>query len=227
MKVPVLFAGKEYAGDSLTPDEESILRKHLYNYLAYGNSFLYDLLRLNDESIIAAAAVAKEKFGVPFNGMLATDAQFGFQLLRPGHILRTTAATETPQNDWTVTLTADGDYWIGFDTNNTTAINIDKELLVLWLGIAFSGGSQPSLEELYIQVGEVTYAPWVVRNSWFADNTNKIRAARIHPILLAPKDTMLVQSYSIAQTTMEIVCLGLTFGFGRILRKTSYTSVAL
>lgn len=226
-RVQVEFAGKQFTGDSLSPKELAILHHHLDDYLAAGSSFLYDLFRLNLPSIEAAAAVAKDKFSSEFNGILAADNQIGFQHIRPGQILRTTGTTETPVNSWSFSFAVTTDYWVGFSTNNTTAAHVDKECLLLPLGIAFTQGADPVVEELIIQVGETVYPVQVIRNAWLADNVYRVRATRIHPILIEPRQTVLIQTTELAAGTNEMVLLGLAFGFGRFLRSASYTAVAL
>lgn len=226
-KTTVEFAGRQIEGETLTDEERSLLLSTVYNYLAGGNQFLLDTFRINEQSIIGAAMVAKDKFDAPIKGVLAGDSEVAVQLLRPGHILRTTSTTETPTNDWTVTLTADDDYWIGFGTTNTSAINVSQYLTLLLLGISFSQGSNPVLEELLVQVGNTTYPVIVVRQSWAADNPNRVRAVRFHPILAEPRQTVLAQTYSIAAGSQELVLLGLALGPGRYLRKQTYAAADL
>ena len=170
--------------------------------------------------------VAKDKFDAPFTGMSAGDSEIGMQKIRPGQILRTTAASETPSNTWSFSFTADADYWIGYGSNNTTAVNIDKDVLLLCLAMGFTQGSQPVVEEVLIKVGGTEYPVMVVRDAWTADNKFKVRAVPIRPFILVPKATCLGQTYSIAAGTNELVMYGLAFGMGRFLRKQEYTSVS-
>lgn len=222
----VYFAGKGYTGLELTDNEQALLQHHLFDFMSYGNSFLQDLFRTNLGSILAAAAVAKEKFQAEFAGLLASDNQIGVQLIRPGHIKRTADTTETCTNTWVTTFTAGDDYWIGYSTLNTTAINLDKEALVLPMGVMFTGGASPLVEEILVAVGETTYPSIVIRTAWAADNINRIQAARFHPILVEPKQTVLARVYTIGAGVNELVLLGLTFGYGRYLRKQTYSSVS-
>ena len=222
----VVFRGASYVGEALTESEEALLKEELGSYMATPNSFKAWLYKTNYEKIKGALEVAKSKFESTFAGMAASDSMIAMQDIRPGHILRSTGATETPANDWTVSFTADGDYWVGYGTNNTTAINIDKELLLLLLGVWFTQGVQPVVEELLVQVGQTAYPVEVIRDAWVADNDWKIRAIPIKPLLLVPKDTCLIQSYSILAATQELVLVGVAFGMGRLLRQASYSSVS-
>jgi hypothetical protein len=228
----VEFAGKEYQGTELTEKERDILFKHVMDYLAAEDAFLQSLFTLNKESIEAAAMVAKNKFDAPFNGILAADPQIGVSLIRPGHILRDTSGTETPINTWdsegiqTGAFVSGSDNWIGYSTNNGTAVNIDKEALVVPMGLAFRQGQKPAVQEVRFQIGEVTYPVVVVDQAAFADNPNRVRAVRFHPLLMEPKQTVAATVWSETGGRQEMKLLGLTFGLGRFLRNTSYSSVS-
>lgn len=223
-KQKVAFAGKEVDGEELTIEERELLLKTVYDYIGYGNSWLTDLLKLNEKEIIGAAMVAKDKFDAPIKGMLAGSSEVGVQLLRPGHILRDTTTAETPANTWSFTFTTAGDYWIGSGANNTTAINVSQYLVLLLLGVWWTQGGQPIVEELYLQVGNTTYPVIVLRQGWQADNPNRIRAVRFHPILAEARQTILGQTYQIAAGVQEMQILGLAYGPGRYLLKTSYVA---
>ena len=80
------------------------------------------------------------------------------------------------------------------------------------------------MEELYLQVGNITYPVIVVRHAWLADNPNRIRAARFHPILIEPRQAVLGQTRQTVAGTNELVLVGLAFGIGRYLRLQSYAS---
>lgn len=218
----VIWAGNQMEAENLAQGEMDILHHDVLERLAWGNSFYRDLFQSNMTNIEAAARVAKKQLAAPFTGAFAADSQVGVQLIRPGHLLRSTSGTETAQNDWTFTFTDNGDYWIGYDTNNTTAVHVDKRACILVLGIAFTQGNGPCVEELLVQIGSTSYPVQVIRSAWFADNPNRIRAARIYPWLLEPKATALVQTYSLVGGTQEMVLLGLTFGLGSYLRLATY-----
>jgi len=221
----IIFGDQEYTGKDLTDFEKNLIRQQVLGFLPAGNGFMSNLFNDNIDRILGAAEVAKFKFDAPITGMYAGDGEVGLQLIRPSHVLRTTDTTETTQNDWNFTFTTDTDYWIGFGTNNTTAINIDREALVVPLGVMFTQGSAPIVEELYIQHGGVTYPIQVIRHAWLADNPRQIRAARIRPALWAPKDTVLVQVQSVVAGDQELVLAGITFGLGRFLRVQTPTTV--
>lgn len=219
----VRFEGEVYTGLPASSKEIGALDKAL-GYIAYGNDFLANLFRDERHLLIAALQVAKAELGgQEFTGLFASDAEIGIQLIRPGHVLRTTGTTETVTNSWSFSFTVAGDYWIGFGANNTTAINVDKRACIVPMGIWFTQGGNPTVEELYVQLGGTTYPVNVIRHAWLSDNAYNIRACRIRPMIWKPKGRPLVQSYSIAAATMELVLAGVTFGLGDYLRIAEYS----
>lgn len=224
-KSTVVFENETYNGETLTDDEQNLLKNQLYSILGAESTILSSLFRENERKVIGAAEVAKEKLDAPFTGLSAGDSEFGMQLIRPGHVLRTTGSTETCETTWIRTLTADDDYWIGYGTNNTTAVNIDKRLLVLVLGVTFTSGNAPVSEELYLTVGSTTYPVMVLRNGWWADNPNGVRFTRIRPLIFVPKTTVLGRTYQELAGEQELVLVGISFGMGDLLRTRELSSV--
>lgn len=223
----VVFENEVYNGADLASEELALLQKQIDTMFTARGSFYEELLKENFQKIVGALMVAKEYFKAPFTGMSAGDGEIGLQKIRSGHFRRTTAATEAADNDWTFAFTAGNDYWVGRDTNNTTAANIDKEVCVLILGVMFTQGAQPVVEEMYWQVGGTTYPVEVIRDAWTADNDFGVRGIPIRPKLLVPKATVLTQTRQTIAGTNELVALGVTFGLGRYLRSQSYSAISL
>ena len=219
--------------DDLSEVEDALLRKTVLEYLSAGNSFLRETFQLHMDNIISAAGIAKQRFNAGFKGMLASDSDVGVQLIRPGHILRDTTAAETPINGWRSSLVASGafttstDYWIGYGTNNTTALNVSQYLLMLVVGFQFLQGNAPTVEELLLTVGNTNFPAIVLRQAWIADNVNRVRAVRVPPILVTPRQTVLGQVYSTDGGLQELAVLGLSFGPGRYLRRQTYAAADL
>ena len=232
-KTKVLFAGKVIDGEALESEEKQLLLSTVYDYLAADNSFLKELFKVNEGAILAAASVAKDRLDAPIRGMLAGDAEVGVQLIRPGHILRDTTTAETPINTWdsdSITsgaFAAGNDYWIGSGSANSTPVKISQYLTLVIFGVMWTQGNAPTVEEIYLQIGSTTYAPFVVRPAWAGDNPNRIRAARFHPLLAEPRATILAQVRSSVAGRQELVLLGLAFGKGSYLRNQSYAAADL
>lgn len=217
-KTVVEFENERFNGIQADSTEVALLKKQIFQFIASESDFLHDLYTDNMQAILGALNVAKAELGGPFTGMFAGDAEIGVQQIRPGYVKRTTGTTEAVQNTWTSTLTVDGDYWLGYSTNNTTALNIDKRLLVLPLAVWWTQAGSPITEEIYVQVGGTTYPVNVVRHGWLADNKSQIRAARIRPMLWKPKATVLVQTNQIAAGDQQMVLVGLAFAKGDLMR---------
>lgn len=222
----VIFENEEFNGVALTPAEQALLDKQLFGFIASHNSFLEDLFRDNLPNIVAGLQVAKSELGAaPFRGMYAGDSELALQLIRPGYVLRSTAATETPANDWTFTFTSGNDYWIGFGTDNTTAINVDKRACIIPLAVSWTQGGLPTVEEVYVQLGGTSYPVNVIRHGWYADNPNQVRYARIRPQIWRPKSRPLVQVRSISAAVQELVLIGIAFVMGDLARNQAPASV--
>ena len=224
MATRVNFETESYEGEALNAGELNLLREQLM-MLAGSSALLRVLFQENQKRIEGAAEVAKNLLGAPFRGLSSADSEFGFQLIRPQHVRRTTAATEATAETWNFTFTANADYWLGFGTDNTTALNIDKRALVVPLGVAFTNGGQPLVEELLLQVGATTFPVVVLRHAWLADNANQVRFVPIRPNIWIPKQTVLGQVYSYAAGDNQLVLLGITFAKGDLLRAQNPTAI--
>lgn len=222
----VVFENESYVGKSLSPGEEAILARQIPTFLVAPGSFYEWLLRSNWDKVRGAAMIAKDRLGALITGISAADSEIGFQKIRSGHIRRTTGTTETADNNWSQDFTAGNDYYVGYSTNLTTAVNIDKDALVLVLGAMFTQGQQPVVEELYPQIGGTIYPVVVLRDSWVADNDFGVRGGPIRPLIAVPKATALWQTRETLAGTNELVLLGITFGMGRYLRQQSYSSIS-
>jgi hypothetical protein len=229
--IMVQIEGKTWPGTPLDSFEIGMLERQVISpqgEIAFGNTTLQALFMDNQALIKAACSVAKKAQGdVAYKGLWAGDTELGVSLILPEHVLRTTGATETPQLDWTFTFTADGDYWIGFGTDNDEAIHIDKRLLVLVLGIQWTQAWSPITEKANFQVGQNTYPYQSVRQGWMGDNLQHVRFQRLRPMIWAPRDTVLSQTYQIAAGVQEMQLVGLSFPLGNLMSQQAVTTVQL
>jgi hypothetical protein len=222
----VIFENEEFNGVALDAREEELLQKQLFGFIASGNSFLKELFTDNLANIRAGLQVAKTELGgAPFRGMYAGDSELSMQIIRAAYVMRTTGATETATNDWTFTFTSGNDYWIGFGSDNDEAINVDKRACLVPLAVGWTQGGPPTVEEIYVQLGGTSYPVNPIRQGWFADNPNRIRAARIRPQIWRPKSRPLVQVRSISAASQELVLLGIAFVMGDLARLQAPTTV--
>lgn len=223
-KQTLTFAGKEIQYETLDADEQNIVRQTVLNYIVGGCDEMTKLFNLNMDSILLAAGVAKDKVGQAVRGQIAGDNEIGISLIRPGHVLRTTSTTETPTNSWSFSFSSGNQNWIGYGSSRATAMDVSQYLTLLAFGVMFTQGANPDIEEIFPQVGATLYPGIVVRNSWLSDNNSKVRIARFHPIIMEPRQTSLWSVNALQGVVNELVLVGVAFGPGRYLRKTSYSS---
>jgi hypothetical protein len=222
----VIWENDTFVGEELSPSEAALLEEQVLNVLAADSPLLKKLFAANMPKIRAALQVAKKELSAVFTGISAGDPEIGVSLIRAGHILRTTGGTETPSWDWSFSFTAGNDYWIGYSTNNTTAINIDSRIgSIIMLGVVFTQGNSPVVEDLFFQVGPTTYPLQVIRQSWLGDADGDNRFARIRPLLVKAKDTLICQTRETLAGQNEMVMVGLTFATGFYLRLQAPTTV--
>ena len=224
----IYFENETYPGEALDANEQALLLNNLYANIAGESSLMLRLFRDNEAKILAAAQIAKDKLKVRFGGQLAGDGEFGLRLIRSLDILRTTGATETPNLDWEFTFASGSDYWIGFGTDNLTAANVDRRIgCIIVLGIAFTQGGSPVVEDVYPQIGGNVYPIQVIRHAWVADNPNGVRLARIRPWLLPQGQTALIQVRTRGAGANQLVLVGVTFARGDFMRLLAPTTVQL
>lgn len=224
--IEVSYQGGRDNAAALSGEDRFLLERDVHGVIAAEAGYIRRLFERNRVEIEGALAVAKYKLQAPFRGISAGTSEIGVRVLRAADIMRTTGATETPNNDWTFAFaTAGNNNWIGFGTSNGTAINIDKRLLVLVLAAMFTQGGAPIVEDMQWQIGGTTFPMEVVRHSWVADNDNRVRIAALRPKILGPKQTALVTTRTSFVGSNELVLLGLAFGLGNYLNLIAPASV--
>lgn len=218
-RVVVSQPGGELEGVPLTAADRDILERDLYRGILGDQSVVIRRLFETQREVIAAAlAIAKNKMQASFAGAFASDTQIAVQLIRAPYLRRTTGATETPTTGWNFTFASGADDWIGFGSNNATAINVDKRLCMALLGLQFTGNAQPVVEEIEPTRGGISFPAQVIRQAWYGDNETRQRLTSIRPIVLAPRDTFLVDVVTKAAEDQELVFLGVAFALGSLAR---------
>lgn len=137
------------------------------------------MIQQRKDHVRMSIMVAKRMVGGTFKGIDGRGTEVVFGPIRPWHILRSAAtAAETCSIAWgAISGTGGGaiaawatgntlsggasDYWIGYSTNNTTPINIDKRLLMLVMGYS-SIGPDHVVESVQLTVDSTTYQPTTI-----------------------------------------------------------------
>lgn len=221
-----VYENEVFVGESLGAEELRILNDQVTRVLARDSVILERAFADNMLKIQSTLEVAKKELGGVFTGISAGDGEIGMSLIRSGHIKRTTATTETPDHDWAFAFAAGNDNWLGYSSANGTALNIDARIgAMLVLGLMFTQGGAPVVEDVQFQIGATTYAFEVIRHSWWGDGPDNVRFARLRPKLLKKKETLLVPSRATLAGQNELVVVGITFATGFFLRQSNPTTV--
>lgn len=168
----------------------------------------------NRAFIRAAAGFAKAEFrGASFNGV---DAQggFGWQLLRPQHLLRLTTDAGVTNTDWKRTIAAPG--W-NYQVGTATVFNqINRQALILLLGIVNHDPSPKSVG-LQLQISGITYPPYDLYYAMKLEGGLKMWGFP-KPKLIPPLEQMKIQLYDHATGSDEPQILGVTYAESRYLQ---------
>lgn len=211
--------GGDLLGDTVTLDDKKILQRDLYEgILGKTSAFLRNLFEEHRVEIESTLAILKKATGSRFAGAFASDNEIAVQLIRAPYLMRTTGATETPTATWSFAFASGADNFIGYATDNATAINIDKRLALCILGVQFTGNVGSVVDEVLWTHGNVNFPSQVIRHAWTGDNDFGVRAVGLRPVIVGPKDTLLAAVHTIAAQTNELVVLGVAFAKGDLAR---------
>jgi len=185
------------------------------------------ILRAKAQHLYAACMIARKKLDLSFTGFYAAPGELGWRHIKPCDIMRTTAATETPNDTWQFTFTANQDNWLGFAANNATTANIDKNICVCGVGLC-TPTANFEVEQLRFTIGNITFNPLQLKPIMsLADAPEGVRAIPMKTIMLTPKSTYSALSYSLVAHTCELIVVGVTYGDGKVLTDLTRTTVEL
>lgn len=231
----VRLFGMDYTVSPLSKEELTIFASEFDTY--FGNKmYLHGLhTRHRVMAILTALRIAKSAIGagnMVFKGIKASPSELGWQWIRPGHIMRTTGTTETASNVWDFDFTVTGTttahkVWIGYGTSFASKVNIDKNCLILMLGLA-SFSPMATIDEIHVEHGNVTYNPEVVKYGLqLADSDGRVPLTPVHTRIFGP--TNQVRVYTRNDRTIadhQISVFGITFGEGNFLSTDYYSTIA-
>jgi len=115
-----------------------------------------DIFENNKDFILECARMAKAKYKATFFGV---DAQtgFGWQLIRPEHVLRLTTDTGVTNTEWKKTIAAPG--WADWIGTSASPIKIKEEALLCLLGLVNYSPS-PKAYACVLRLQNITYPIW-------------------------------------------------------------------
>lgn len=203
----------------LTDQEKGILAAEwttlVSEYSAYQpDEHISAIFQRNQAFVFDMAGIAKATFkGQSFNGI---DAQggFGWSVLRPEHLLRTstgttsgTTSSATGGADWTRAIAAPGwNFFIGTTTVNN---QVSRRAFLILLGIVNHSPSPKSVGA-QLKISGVTYPAWDIY--WPMRGKQLYTAWAIpKPKALQPLDIFTLQMKDIATGADEPQIIGITY----------------
>lgn len=162
-----------------------------------------------------------------FTGFYAKPGEMGWRHIKPCDVMRSTAGTETPVDTWEFAFANNDDYWIGWNTNNTTKIDVDKNICVCAIGLATSSANfnveQVKFTQNTQEQNPIQLKPLMA----MADAIEGKRVMGMKTLFAKARALLLAQSYSFAANTCELMLVGVTYGDGKYLTDFTKTSVEL
>jgi len=181
-------------------------------FLSLPASFLADrkvmeIFENNKAFILECAKMAKAKFNASFWGV---DAQtgFGWQLIRPEHLLRLTTDTGVANTEWKKTIAVAG--WADWIGTSTTPNKIKEEAILCILGL-FNYSPSPKAYACVMKIQNITYPVWYFERSMRLQNSLKVFALP-KPKAILPERTIYAQLKYSATGEDETGILGICFG---------------
>lgn len=182
------------------------------------NRKVMEIFQNNKNFILECAKIAKSKFDASFYGV---DAQtgFGWQLIRPEHVLRLTTDTGITNTEWKKTIAAPG--WADWIGTSTTPNKIKEEALLCILGL-LNYAPSPKAYAAILKVQNITYPAWYYERAMRVRNTLKVFALP-KPKAILPERTVYGQLKYSATGEDETGLLGITFAEASYLQEKTPT----
>lgn len=204
--------GVTHTVENISGEEKALFEAAFNTMIGALTSEERALYKQRKDVIYAGLQIAKAVFQrKAFKGFNPTDTDIGIQFIRPEHFNR---------KDWKVSFTTAG-AWVGFVNDGSSAdspYSLDEDLLVVMIGMA-SMTSVPKIDEQYVKVGKLEYAPYVLSNIQLRDNENRVSMYPTPTVIVEPKQAFLMKVRSYDTGDDVIRPLGVVFGLGRTLNK--------
>lgn len=171
--------------EPLRPEEEKIFEAEFPRLTAAFTSErrVIEIFQNNKAFLHEACMIAKKEFKTDFRGINASSG-FGWQLIRPEHLLRLTTDTGVANTEWTRTVAARGwTDWIG----TAAAFNqIDEDAMVVMLAQMNFSTSPKSFAAVY-RLANVVYPVWTFE--WAMRMKDSLKVWEFPaPIVVKPKN---------------------------------------
>jgi len=193
---------------NLAPEESKIFEAEFPRLTAAFTSErrVIEIFEHNKAFIVEGARIAKDQFKEAFFGINASSG-FGWQLLRPEHLLRTTSDSGVTNTEWIQTVgTAGWTDWIG---TSTTMNQINDSALIVMLA-QLNYAPSPKSYAVVHRLRNVIYPVWYFE--WAIRMREALKVWEFpEPIILKPKAHIYSQlKYSATGEDIPAI-LGVTF----------------
>ena len=182
-------------------------------FLSLPATFLADrkvmeIFENNRAFILECAKIAKAKFKASFYGV---DAQtgFGWQLIRPEHLLRLTTDTGVTNTEWEKNIPVRG--WRDWIGSSTTPNKIKEEALLCVLGI-MNYSPSPKATACVVKVQNITYPVWYFERAMRVYMNNSLKVFQLpKPKAILPERNVYARLKYTMPGLDETGLLGITF----------------
>ncbi len=188
------------------------------------------VLRQKAAHILAGGMIAKKKIGggLSFGGYYANVGVLGWRHIKPIDVLRTTSTTETPYDSWSISYSAGNNNYIGYSTDRSTTINIDKNICVVPVAIGNKTVENQVIEQVKFKVGDNDFKPVMLDPMLhFIDSEFNMPVIPMKTMIFPPRGKIFAQARASASGTNQLVLVGVTFGDGGYLTDLTRTTVEL
>lgn len=182
------------------------------------NRKVMEVFENSKDFILECAKMAKAKFEASFYGV---DAQtgFGWQLIRPEHLLRLTTDTGVTNTEWKKTVATPG--WADWIGTSTTPNKVKEEALLCVLGL-LNYSPSPKVYAAILKVQNITYPTWYFERAMRLRNSLKVFALPRPKAILPERNVYAQLKYSTTGED-ETGLLGITFAEASYLQEKTPT----
>lgn len=218
--------------ESFDSGEAELFETQLEDLVADLDSSIFStLVQQRQDTIARAAALAKHDLEAKnFGGINAADNEFGFSLLRPGHIRRYTGEDQAHGNlssgnivnDWYFEPSGTGwRDWIGDGTNNMA---VDENQVVVILGFADQARMPTEISGINVQNfgRNMDMLPRDLNEMRNQDNENEVQVVQTQTLIGQEGDEIYARLRFDRQVERQPRFFGFTFGRGRYLNQEDY-----
>lgn len=207
---------------SFDSDEANLFEQQMNDLIAdLPNSVVGEVLKQREQTIARAAAMAKHDLEAKnFGGINAGDNEFGFSMLRPGHIRYDGSSII---NDWYFQPGSTGwNDWIGTSANPFV---VDEDQVVVILGVMDQEKGPSEISGFNVQSfgRNMDMLPRDMNSMRLQDNETDVQVTQTQTLIGQEQDEIHARLYYDRDVERQPRPLGFTFSLGRFLNVDDYS----